>query len=42
MQSGFNELRTEVHQQLSRQLVWLMSTLLACVGAVLGMIACVT
>jgi hypothetical protein len=36
------DLLAEMHQQFSRQLVWLISTLLGCVGAVLGMIAYVS
>lgn len=35
-------IRAEMHQQFSRQLVWLVGTLLACVGAVLGLIAYVS
>lgn len=38
-QSGLDSLRVELHQQLSRQLVWLVGTILASVGAILGLIA---
>ena len=34
-------LRVEMHEQLGRQLVWLVGTILASVGAVLGLIASV-
>ena len=33
------DLRVEVHEQMSRQLVWLVGTILTSVGAVLGLIA---
>ena len=39
LQSEMSGLRVELHQQLSRQLVWLVGTILASVGAVLGLIA---
>lgn len=40
--SAIGDLRIEVHQQFNRQLVWLVGTILGCVGAVLGLIAYVS
>jgi hypothetical protein len=41
LRAEMEALRADVHEQLSRQLVWLVGTILASVGAVLGLIACV-
>ena len=38
MQILRSDLRAEVHDQFGRQLVWLVGTILASVGAVLGLI----
>ena len=40
--SQLDGLRVEVHQQFARQLIWLVGTILASVGAVLGLIAYVS
>lgn len=37
--SRLDGLRVEMHQQFARQLVWLVGTILASVGAILGLIA---
>ena len=37
--SRLDGLRVEMHQMFSRQLVWLVGTILASVGAILGLIA---
>ena len=34
-----SDLRAEMHDQFGRQLVWLVGTILASVGAILGLIA---
>jgi hypothetical protein len=39
LRAEMEALRADVHEQLSRQLVWLVGTILASVGAVLGLIA---
>ena len=39
IRTEMNELRVELHQQLSRMLICLVGTILASVGAILGLIA---
>ena len=39
LQTGLADMRAEMHQGFNRILVWLVSTILGAVGAVLGLIA---
>jgi hypothetical protein len=37
--SRLDGLRVEMHQQFSRQLIWIIATMFSCVGVVLGVLA---